>query len=152
MSAFEAATEPDIEQVAIGLLAAREHTRWELERKLKARDFAIDEIRNTLDLLESHDYLNDQRFTEAYLQMRIRKGYGPNKIRHELKEKGIAGEIINDWIDDRDPDWKMRINDVAQRKFGDLTDRSQKELGRRARFLEYRGFPAHLIRDLLFSD
>ena len=145
-------TEIDIEQVAFGLLANREHTRSELTRKLKTRDFEPDLITRLLDNFETRGYLDDGRFTEQYVEMRIRKGYGPLRIRVELQERGVSSRVIDDWLDERDPDWRKRLREVSECKFGPLVDRSKRELGRRARFLEYRGFPTFLIRDLLFSD
>jgi regulatory protein len=149
----EASSQPtdDIEQAALRLLAVREHSKAELARKLESRDFPSDEISALLKRFEAAGYLDDQRYTELYLEMRARKGFGPCKIRQELLERGIANDIISDWVDDRDPRWRKQMAEVALQKFGVLTERTQKELGRRARFLEYRGFPTYLIGDFLFS-
>jgi regulatory protein len=152
-AASEASTQltDDIEQAALRLLAVREHSTAELARKLDSRDFPPDEIGALLKRFEAAGYLDDQRYTELYLEMRARKGFGPCKIRQELLERGIASDIVSDWVDDRDPRWRKQMAEVAMQKFGVLTERTQKELGRRARFLEYRGFPTYLIGDFLFS-
>ena len=142
----------DVEQAAINLLASRDHSRVELERKLATRDFPAELVCACLDALAARGYINDERFTEQYLRMRRQRGFGPLRIRKELRERGISSDLISAWLDEKDSHWRDDLRALTERKFGALDDRSSKELARRARFLEYRGFPAQLIRDYLFRD
>ena len=135
-----------VELTAVKLLASREHSRHELRRKLAARHLADDLIDAVLDGLEQRGLLSDARFVESYVTQRSRKGYGPLRIRAELAERGVAGEVVADWLDQGAIDWAERLDEVAARKFGDLAAGDARDLARRGRFLEQRGFPISLVR------
>ena len=79
---------------AMNLLAYREHSRAELVAKLIGRSFDVSEIDAALDILENEHLLSDERFAQAYVRMRSRKGFGPIRIRQELQERGISRELI----------------------------------------------------------
>ena len=142
----------EAEQAAIRLLAPREHSRLELRRKLLKRDHAAEVIEEVLQRLEEHGLLSDERFVEQYIAMRKRKGYGPVRICKELRERGINDTLIHEWIDERDDEWRTNMKQVVEKKFSVLVNAEYKEQARLARFLEYRGFPNHMIRDYLFHD
>jgi regulatory protein len=142
----------EAEQAAIRLLAPREHSRLELRRKLLKRDHAPDVIEEVLQRLEEHGLLSEERFVEQYISMRKRKGYGPVRIRQELRERGINDTMIHEWIDERDDEWRVNMKQEVEKKFSVLVTAEYKEQARLARFLEYRGFPSHMIRDYLFQD
>jgi regulatory protein len=147
------APEPDeatvVELAAVRLLAGREHSRLELQRKLAARqrDGAI--VDSVLDGLERQGLLSDARFVENYVEQRSRKGYGPLRIRAELAGRGIDGELVADGFDAAGIDWEELLAGVALRKFGDQPAADARELARRGRFLEQRGFPVGLVRRYL---
>jgi regulatory protein len=135
-----------VELTAVGLLASREHSRHELRRKLAARHLAGDLVDEVLDGLEQRGLLSDARFVENYIAQRSRKGYGPLRIRAELAERGVAGEVVTAWLDQAPIDWAEQLDEVAARKFGDQSAGDARELARRGRFLEQRGFPISLVR------
>ena len=99
----------EAEQAAIRLLAPREHSRLELRRKLLKRDHAPDVIEEVLQRLEEHGLLSEERFVEQYIAMRKRKGYGPVRIRQELRERGINDIMIHEWVDERDDEWRVNM-------------------------------------------
>ena len=142
----------EAEQAAIRLLAPREHSRLELRRKLLKRDHAPDIIEEALQRLEEHGLLSDERFVEQYIAMRKSKGYGPVRIRQELRERGINDTMIHEWLDERDDEWWVNMKQVVERKFSVLVHADYKEQARLPRFPEYRGFPNRLIREYLFHD
>jgi len=146
-----AADEQSTEAAAIRLLASREHSRRELRDKLERRCDDAHMITQVLDDLERRGLLSDERFTEQYVGMRTRKGYGPLRIRTELQERGIAAELIEAWLDPRDTQWVQRLREVARQRFGESSADDQREQARRARFLQYRGFPESLIRSYLWD-
>ena len=140
----------EVERTAAGLLASREHTRQELFRKLSSRGYSPELVIPVLDRMEGAGQLSDERFTEQYVQLRLRKGYGPLRIRHELQDRGIAENLITNLLDEQKLDWSEHLRSTAEQKFGDKPMVDDRERGRRARFLEYRGYPSSLIRDYLF--
>ena len=78
----------------MNLLARREHSTRELRDKLLVRGFEEDEITPALQLLSQEGLLSDERFTESFIHWRIGRGSGPLKIRAELRQRGVADEII----------------------------------------------------------
>ncbi|WP_172838858.1 regulatory protein RecX [Solemya velesiana gill symbiont] len=134
------------------LLASREHTRAELKRKLGARAGDPELLDQVLNGLESQRLQSDSRFVEQYVESRKRKGYGPLRIRQELQQKGVSGDLVDEWLDERDAEWRDLLRDAEGRKYGASPVEEYKEKAKRARFLEYRGFPTDMIRDFLWSD
>lgn len=138
-----------IERLAIKLLAAREHSRLELVRKLGARGFGEGEIAPVLDRLTAAGSLNESRMAELYVAERVRKGFGPLRIRRELIDKGLSETAIEPHLDPMAGDWPERLAEVHNRRFGPGAPSDRQELARRARFLEQRGFPSEAIRRFL---
>jgi regulatory protein len=138
-----------VEGTAIRLLASREHTRFELRRKLGRRHADGDLIEAVLDDLEQRRLLSDERFAEGYVEQRSRKGFGPLRIRAELAERGIGGELSSRWLDDGPHDWNELLAEAAVRKFGEDPATDMRALAKRGRFLEQRGFPIGLVRRYL---
>ncbi|WP_234422212.1 regulatory protein RecX [Sedimenticola thiotaurini] len=141
----------ELEQAAVRLLAAREHSRAELRRKLHARCETPALLEQVLDGLEQRGYLSDARYVEQYVSSRKRKGFGPVRIRQELQERGVSADLIEPATDPGEQEWRELIRQCCQRKFGDARPSDYRERAKRARFLEYRGFPSEMIRDLLWD-
>jgi regulatory protein len=142
----------EAEQDAVRLLAPREHSRLELRRKLLQRDHAPEIVEEALSRLQQQGLLSDERFVEQYIAMRRKKGYGPVRIRQELRERGINDTMIHEWLAARADEWLVSMKQVVQKKFSVLVDADYKEQARLARFLEYRGFPGEMIRGYLFDE
>ncbi len=137
---------------AMNLLARREHSTQELRDKLLTRGFEDDEIVPALQTLSREGLLSDERFTESFIHSRMERGSGPVKIRAELRQRGVADEIISDWLDERDRMWLERAETVRCKKFGSALPVDYKEKARQARFLQYRGFSAEQTRQVLRDD
>ena len=140
------------ERAALDLLARREHSRRELERKLDARGFAEELIAPTLDALEESGELASARFTESFIRARAAKGQGPVRIRAELAERGIDREQAAELLQRADIDWAAIASSVRDKRFGPQRPSDFKERARQARFLEYRGFDGGQIGSALKSD
>ena len=141
-----------IRERALRLLASREHSRQELVRKLRAKGHEQAAIDPVLDELTASDLISNQRTAEVYVAARARKGYGPRRLRQELRDRGVEDELITPLLDRDEEDWQALLTRVADKKFGPEPAADPKELARRARFLEYRGFPPELVRRYLRGD
>jgi regulatory protein len=141
----------DLEAAGVRYLAAREHSRFELTQRLvkKTQNTAL--IDRLLNDFERRGLLSDERFTEQYVQMRTRRGYGPLRIRDELRQRGVDQSLVDEWIDINGSEWRAQIAEVAAHKFGSERAIEAKEQAKRARFLQYRGFPENLIRRYLWD-
>ena len=144
--------DPEIQRTALSLLAARDHSRGELARKLAARGFAADAVDTAIDALAETGLLDEGRLAEAYVAERLRKGFGPLRIRQELRDKGLPNELIEPHLRLSSDDWLDLIAAAHAKRFGSDPASDPKERGRRGRFLEYRGFPTDLIARFLHGE
>jgi regulatory protein len=137
---------------AFSMLARREHSRFELQRKLKKHASCCDvDLSSLLDELETDNWLSDERFAEATVYSGIRRGQGPNKIRNTLRERGVASELVHQFLDCAEIDWKMLAREARQKRFGKNVPRDYREKARQSRFLTSRGFSSETIRNELFE-
>jgi regulatory protein len=138
-------------RLALNLLARREHSRQELERKLGARDFPAEIIEATLTELTTSGALAEKRFTESFVRARAARGQGPVRIRVELAERGIASDDSTAMLKG-EQDWHALARAVRAKRFGPALPKDFKERARQARFLQYRGFDAAQIKSALEGD
>ena len=129
-----------IKSYTLNLLARREHSQLELSRKLAAKGYPDDLINNLLQELASENLQSNARFTEEYIRMRANRGYGPLRIRMELCERGINQDMIDQFLNENDPEWQARAEIARQKKFGAAVPHDFKSRAQQLRFLQYRGF------------
>jgi regulatory protein len=143
------ASPADIRLAAMNLLARREHSMLELRNKLKRRFPCGLVMEEQLSRLAQERLQSDARFTESYVRYRSSRGYGPVRLREELRERGISEMEVDAAIKEQEIDWFALAADVIQKKFGTLPSRDVKEKSKRVRFMQYRGFLAEHYRMLL---
>ncbi|MBN2689768.1 MAG: regulatory protein RecX [Gammaproteobacteria bacterium] len=136
-----------IKQKAIDLLARREHSRLELERKLLAKDFNLQEVSVVLDDLIAQNLQSDERFAESYIHSRSNKGFGPLKIAEELKQRGVNQTIYQQFLDEQD--WHQLACQVRIKKFGKSLPSDFVLRAKQMNFLQYRGFAGEQIRAVM---
>jgi regulatory protein len=140
-------TPRSIREVAMGLLCRREHSKFELTRKLKQREFEQDEIDAVIEVLQQDNLQSDNRFVESLVNSRINAGFGPIKIRHELRQKGVADGLVGDYFSNLEVDWPSSMSEQRIKKFGASIPFEYKEKMKQARFLQNRGFsPESVMR------
>jgi len=131
------------------MLARREHGERELTEKLVAKGFEGDIATAVVDQLKTDSLVSDRRFVEVMIDNRIRRGYGPLRIRHELRERGIEPDLIDEWIDVNDPMWLDHLRRVCSKKFGTDAPADYRSWARQARFLQNRGFSTEQIHKVV---
>src|SRR5690606_5293459 len=136
----------DIRRAAMDLLARREHSYRELTRKLSVRFDAVEMIRIQIDRLRDEQLQSDARFAESYLYSRAQRLYGPQRIRAELRERGVSDELVVAAFGATDIDWSANRAKLMLSKFGDKAPVDFKEKAKRLRFLQYRGFSTEIDR------
>ena len=127
---------------AMDLLARREHTAGELGRKLKAAGFDGEVASAAIAALSAEGLQSDERFVDAFIQSRVSQGKGPQRIRGELRERGVAGAVVDLALEAADVDWRDLAETVRRKKFGREQPADFKDKARQLRFLAYRGFGA----------
>jgi regulatory protein len=134
---------------ALRLLARREHSRLELDLKLRQRQVEAPIIEKVLDEYEANDWLNNERFADVFARQRFDLGYGLLKIIAELQQRGI--QQLPPWLSSMtDEEWTESAIRVRDRRFG-LSDIREDwdEKGRQGRFLARRGYASDYIKSAL---
>ena len=98
-------TEADVRDIAMRYLTRREYGIEELRQKLLQRDSDPDIAEKVVTDLVDENLVSDQRFTEMYVRMRIRRLFGPLKIRGELRSRGISEHLIAAAMPDGQETW-----------------------------------------------
>ena len=154
---------------ATRILAMRDHSESEFRRKLvisteRAAQFAKQdtppeplsskEIDQVVAWCYQHNWLDDARFAERYLSSRSRKGYGPQRIRLELGQRGVAKALIEEAMFAAEIDWARQAFVLAERKFGLPFPTEWKEKAKVQRYLMSKGFFSEDIRAIFanFDD
>ncbi len=136
-----------IRNAAMDLLARREHSASELLQKLKQRDHNHDDILTVIEELQADNLQSDARFAESFINQRVNAGFGPVKIRHEMRQKGVAEELVESCLDDFESGWHERMVAQRTRKYGAEIPVDYTLKMKQARFLQNRGFsPESVMR------
>ncbi|HEX8777343.1 MAG TPA: regulatory protein RecX [Rhodanobacter sp.] len=131
---------------ALGLLARREQSKRELRRKLDRSGYAANEADEAVARLSEQHYQDDERFAGMLLRNRAAQGYGPLRIRMELKTHGLADATVRRLLDEAEVDWGASAAAQLRRRYGGKPATDRVEQGKRAQFLLRRGFAAATVR------
>lgn len=142
--AFE---QPSLKGRALRLLSTREHSRLELERKLRPYETEPGTLALALDELQAKGFISEQRVAESVLHRRAGK-LGAARLRQELQDKGLAPDLVAQALDGLRASEFERAQAVWRKKFG-AAPASPAERAKQARFLMTRGFAGEVVRRVL---
>jgi regulatory protein len=129
---------------ALRYLAAREHSRAELERKLAAHEESPGQLAAVLDDLQAKDFISEARVTASVVHRRASR-FGAARVRHELQAKGLSAGVIADALVQLKSTELARAREIWRRKFGEpAVDAAGR--AKHMRFLAGRGFAGDVIR------
>ena len=137
---------PSLRDRALRALARRDHSRVELTRKL-APHGTSQEITDLLDQLTHAGLLSDERYVAGFVRVRAAR-FGAAKLRHSLREKGVADALIDVALATDTESEATRVEALWRRKFG-VAPQDRSDYARQARFLQGRGFSAEIIGKVL---
>ncbi|WP_244323518.1 regulatory protein RecX [Salinivibrio costicola] len=144
------------QEIAVGLLARRDHSVQELRQKLEQRDFDSETIESTLAICLERGWLDDARFAASLLRQGISKQHGWLRICQDAKRKGVDSELLSQAEQAAEIDWFALAKETAQRKYADvdgvIPPADQKLKAKRMRFLQSRGFNFDQIQYALSND
>lgn len=146
----------DIERAksrAINYISGKLKTKYEVRLKLKEKDFTEDIIDEVIDILEKEEYLNDRLYCEVFIEDKKQlNGYGKNKIKSLLIQKGVSKSVFEDYLDEFeyeeefDNALKMGIKKLNLLSNEDDNFKKKQKL---INYLAYRGFSFDVINDVL---
>lgn len=146
----------DIERAksrAINYISGKLKTKYEVRLKLKENGFAEEIIDEVLDILEKEEYLNDKIYCEIFIEdKRKLNGYGKNKIKSLLIQKGISKNIFEDFLDEFEYEEEFdNALKMGIKKLNLLSNEEDKFKKKQKiiNYLAYRGFGFDVINDVL---
>jgi len=142
-------------KTALRILTGRDHSKYELEQKLKQRGFSGEVIGEVMSACKRFDYINDERTAQVYVRQLNRKGYGIKRIRYELNKKGLKGKRIQGILSENisaatEQECAQRVLQKHLKRFEREKDFLKKK-SKIHRFLYSRGFSDEIIAELIRS-
>jgi regulatory protein len=135
---------PSLKGRALRLLAQREHSRAELQRKLAPHEEEPGALANALDELQAKGFIDEQRVIDSVVHRRAAR-LGASRVRQELQAKGLPAEAVAQAVDELRGSEVERAREVWRKKFGHApTDAAER--AKQMRFLAARGFGGEAIR------
>lgn len=142
--------QPSLKGRALKLLAMREHSRAELERKLKVHEQEPGTLKRALDELQARGFIDEQRVADSLVHRRAGR-LGAGRIRQELQAKGLDAERVALAVAGLKATELERAREVWRKKFGEPpTDAASR--AKQARFLAGRGFSGEVVRRVLGGE
>jgi regulatory protein len=139
--------QPSLKGRALRLLAGREHSRRELERKLAGHETEPGQLKAALDELQARGFIDEQRVLDSLVYRRAPR-LGAARIRQELQAKGLDAERVALAVASLQASEVERAREVWRRKFG-VPPADAAQRARQARFLLARGFSGESVRRVL---
>ena len=135
----QAARESGLKDRALSLLTARPLSRKELiDRLIERADATEKEAEAVADELERLGLLNDRTYAETLVRHYSARGYGPYRLREELRRRGVPRAYWDEALDNLDDPAEAIDALLRQKLRGRTADR--KELKRASDYLARKGY------------
>lgn len=135
---------------AMYLLSMRDHSRAELEKKLR-RDGDVQAATEAVDQMEAYGWINDAAYAHRLARdLGERKLYPPRRILQELQIKGIARDVAEEAVEAAGLDEGEQALALLRKKYYNrlvTSDQRQRTIAALARY----GFSYEAIRTALHS-
>ena len=132
--------------------AYQERCVKDVRDKLSIFDIPQTERDKILNYLLDNRFVNDERFAKSFVRGKVNQsGWGLNKIRFHLIQKGIAKDIIDDALQQTDEEmYRQRLIDILKTK--SKTVKAETDFERKRKLVAYamqKGFEGALVWEVL---
>ena len=140
-------------QRSLRWLGVRMRSSSEMEKKLREKEFPPEVIAETIGWLREYGMIDDSAFARAYINDRLlKRSLGRARLAQELRGHGVSAEEADRALDEAIGTGAELDNArrAAERKLRMMrvSDRASAQ-GSLVRFLQGRGFPWEVIRQVL---
>lgn len=104
-------------------LSRMDQTEKFLRDKMREKNYDSTVIDEIMCKLGESNYLNDDRYAEAFMNRTSTKALGSRVVSQKLREKGIKDEKINDLLAERgeEEEWES-ARELAEKKVNSFSD------------------------------
>jgi regulatory protein len=138
---------------ALTFLGVRSRSKKELSERLKRQEFSANAVNHTIERLVELGYINDTSFAREWFKNLKDKGNGPERVRAELRRKGISSDIIAALMSEyrESPEAELeRLTAITERKMRSMKGVDPATAARRLTgYLARKGFSIDSIRRVL---
>ena len=132
--------------------AYQERCVKDVRDKLKTFDIPEEEKAKILDYLLDNRFVNDERYAKAFVRGKVNQsGWGVNKIRFHLIQKGIDKNIIEEALGQTDEEaYRQRLIEILETKSKTVKAANDFEKKRKlAAYAMQKGFEGSLVWEVL---
>ncbi len=132
--------------------AYQERSVKEVTDKLKTFEISEKDREEIINYLLDNKFVNDERFAHAFVRGKINQsGWGVNKIRFHLIQKGVSKEIIDEALQSFDEEaYRQRLVEVLKAKAKTVKSANDFERNRKlAAYAIQKGFEAPLVWEVI---
>lgn len=132
--------------------AYQERCVKDVKDKLKTFDIPQESKDEILDYLLDNRFVNDERFARSFVRGKVNQsGWGVNKIRFHLMQKGIDKDMIDEALGQTDEEvYKQKLIDILKAKA--KTVKAETDFERKRKLAAYamqKGFESSLVWEVL---
>ncbi|MDY0362345.1 MAG: regulatory protein RecX [Desulforegulaceae bacterium] len=139
-------------EASLNYLKIRDHSRFELELKLKKKGFSSSQIKEAIHKCLEYKFIDDEKFAKNYFEVEKRKLNGPLKIKADFYKKGIAAEISDRLISDFEgsqEEYDLALKYFLKSKYKiDKKDSFNKKAQAYMRIMSQKGFSKSVVIDI----
>ena len=132
--------------------AYQERCVKDVRDKLKTYEISEEEKTKILDYLLDNRFVNDERYAKAFVRGKVNQsGWGVNKIRFHLIQKGVDKDIIDEALGQTDEEvYRRRLIEILKTKAKTVKADSDFEKKRKlAAYAIQKGFEGSLVWEVL---
>ena len=132
--------------------AYQERCVKDVKDKLKTYDIPQESKDEIIDYLLDNRFVNDERFARSFVRGKVNQsGWGVNKIRFHLMQKGIDKDVIDEAFGQTDEEvYKQKLIDILKAKSKTVKAETDFERKRKlAAFAMQKGFEGSLVWEVL---
>lgn len=136
---------------ALNLLSYRQRTEKEIRDSLLRKGYNEESINNAVDFCIKYNYIDDKKFAESFLKDKINLNkLGPERIKYELRLKGVDKDIIEDVLYVKYDDQFEMARDLAFKKISSYkNDDRNAQYRKLSGFLQRKGYSYGVISKVL---
>jgi len=127
------------------ILSVRAYTEKEALKKLKSKKYPLGEIEEAIGLAKGYGYISDERYANVYALSQS-DSKGTFRIKQELLEKGVDGELIKIALEQSEIDDRATCLKLVEKFLQNNQMLTKKLIEKLVRSLSYKGFSFAIIK------
>jgi regulatory protein len=141
--------------IVLRQLTAGPRTRAQLAAALARRDVPEEVAQAVLDRFEQVDLVDDEEFARQWVSTRhAGRGLARRALAHELRQRGVAEELVRDAVDGLDPqDELATARELVRRRAASMAgDEPARRTRRLAGMLARKGYGAEIAMQAIRAE